>query len=52
MRGGTQSFCNLIWHSWLISLGVLPFYEEKGEGVDLEERGYGGEQLEEEEPYK
>lgn len=32
----------LFCHVWFLSLGILPFYEEKEREIDLGERGCGG----------
>lgn len=49
VKGGACSYCNLICHVWLVSLGCLPFSEGKGGGVNLgegedEREGLGGEE--------
>jgi hypothetical protein len=38
-----SSYCILFCHGWLLSLGGLLFSEGKHQGVDIRERGGGGE---------
>lgn len=37
MRGCAESYFNMTYHVWFISLGRLPFSEGRGEGLGREE---------------